>query len=53
MFHLTSEEADSLRSQFAILEPGRGQHGEDLPCAFTEHGAMMATILNSPHAVEE
>jgi hypothetical protein len=32
---------------------GRGQHRKYLPCAFTEHGAIMAaTILSSPRAVE-
>jgi ORF6N domain len=53
MFQLTPEESASLRSQFATLEGGRGQHRKYLPYAFTEHGAIMAaTILNSPQAVE-
>ena len=53
MFQLSKEEAESLRSQFATLERGRGQHRKYLPYAFTEHGAIMAaTILNSPRAVE-
>lgn len=53
MFRLTAEEADSLRSQFATLKRGRGQHRKYLPYAFTEHGAIMAaTVLNSPRAVE-
>lgn len=53
MFQLTAEEYQSLRSQFATLKAGRGQHRKYLPYAFTEHGAIMAaTILNSPRAVE-
>jgi hypothetical protein len=53
MFQLTSEEISSLRSQFATLKLGRGQHRKYLPNVFTEHGAIMAaTILNSPRAVE-
>ena len=53
MFQLTPEELTSLRSQFATLKGGRGQHRKYLPYAFTEHGAIMAAvILNSPRAVE-
>ena len=53
MFQLTQPEWDALRSQFATLKPGRGQHRKYLPYAFTEHGAIMAaTVLNSPRAVE-
>ena len=53
MFRLTTEEAASLRSQFATLKTGRGQHRKYLPYAFTEHGALMAAmVLNSPRAVE-
>ena len=53
MFQLTEEEWESLRSQFATLKPGRGQHRKYMPYAFTEHGAIMAaTILNSPRATE-
>ncbi len=53
MFQLTAEEIGSLRSQFATLNTGRGQHRKYLPYAFTEHGAIMAaTILNSPRAIE-
>ena len=52
MFQLTGEEAESLRSQFAILKKGRGQHRKFLPYAFTENGAVMAAnVLNSPAAV--
>jgi len=53
MFALTQDEWDALRSQFATLNTGRGQHRKYLPYAFTEHGAIMAaTILSSPRAVE-
>ena len=53
MFQLTEEEWAALRSQFATLKTGRGQHRKYLPYAFTEHGAIMAaTILNSPRATE-
>jgi ORF6N domain len=53
MFALTQAEWDSLRSQIATLEAGRGRHRKYLPHAFTEHGALMAaTILNSPRAVD-
>ena len=52
-FQLTREEADSLRSQSAILKAGRGQHRKFLPYAFTEHGAIMAAnVLSSRRAVE-
>jgi phage regulator Rha-like protein len=53
MFQLTVEENASLRSQFAILETGRGRHRKYRPYAFTEYGALMAAnILNSPRAVQ-
>jgi phage regulator Rha-like protein len=53
MFQVTQTEWDALRSQFATLKAGRGQHRKYLPYAFTEHGAIMAaTILNSPRAIE-
>jgi phage regulator Rha-like protein len=53
LFQLTAEEADSLRSQFATLKGGRGQHRKFLPYAFTENGAVMAAnVLNSPAAVQ-
>src|SRR5262245_38617029 len=53
MFRLTTREWNSLRSQFATLKTGRGQHRKYAPLAFTEHGAIMAaTILNSPRATE-
>lgn len=41
-----------LRSQIVILKSGRSQHLKYVPCAFTEHGALMAaSVLNSPRAV--
>lgn len=49
----TEAEWESLRSQFATLKTGRGQHRKYLPYAFTEHGAIMAaSIRNSPRATE-
>jgi len=52
MFQLTSEEAKSLRSQFATSKAGRGGRRYP-PYAFTEHGAiMLASVLNSPRAIE-
>ena len=53
MFQLTEEEFAGLRSQFATLKTGRGQHRKYLPYVFTEHGAIMASmILNSTRATE-
>jgi hypothetical protein len=52
MFRLTPREFGALRSQFATLKTGRGEHRKHLPHVFTEHGAvMLATVLNSPIAV--
>jgi len=53
MFQLTAEEYESLRSQFATLKSGRGQHRKYMPYAFTEHGALMlGNVLKSERAVE-
>jgi hypothetical protein len=53
MFQLTWEEIDSLRSQFATLKRGRGQHRKYRPYAFTEQGvAMLSSVLNSGQAIE-
>ena len=53
MIQLTADEAESLRSQFATLKAGRGQHRKYLPLAFTEQGvAMLSTVLNSERAIE-
>ena len=49
MFQLTPEESASLRSQFATLEGGRGQHRKYLPYAFTEHGAILPAIRELMH----
>ncbi len=51
MFQLTEDEAESLRSQIATSNPGRGGR-RYLPFVFTEHGAVMAAnVLNSKQAV--
>jgi len=51
-FQLTKEEGATLRSQFVILETGRGQHAKYAPYAFTEEGvAMLSAVLRSPTAV--
>ena len=53
MFQLTRDEYTALRSQFVILEKGRGRYSKYNPFAFTEHGvAMLSSILNSPKAIE-
>lgn len=66
MFQLTSDEwetlkgqisstneSDSLRSQFATLKNGRGKHSKYLPYVFTEQGvAMLSSVLNSPTAIQ-
>jgi hypothetical protein len=53
MFELSRAEYNSLRSQFASLEKGRGKYSKFLPFAFTEHGvAMLSGVLNSPRAIE-
>ncbi len=52
LFHLTQEEFENLRSQFATSSSSHGGR-RYTPYAFTEHGAVMvATILNSQRAVE-
>ena len=52
MFRLTKEEAESLRSQFAISKVGRGGR-RHLPNAFTEQGvAMLSSVLSSEQAIE-
>jgi phage regulator Rha-like protein len=53
MFQLTAEESESLRSQFATIKSGRGQHRKYLPYAFTEQGvAMLSSVLNSQRAID-
>ena len=52
MFHLTSEENENLKSQFATSSPEHGGR-RTTPYAFTEHGAvMLAAVLNSSIAIE-
>ena len=53
MFELTIEENNSLRTQFATLENGRGKYSKYLPFAFTEQVvAMLSSVLNSEKAIE-
>ncbi len=53
MFQLTSEEYDSLRSQFVTLDNGRGKHRKYMPYAFTENGVyMLSAVLKSKVAIE-
>ena len=50
MFELTKEEIS--RSQFVILNKGRGSNIKYAPFAFTELGvAMLSSVLNSPTAI--
>jgi hypothetical protein len=42
LLRLTNQEVASLRSHFAILKTGRGQHRKYPPLTFTERGAVMA-----------
>ncbi len=52
MFQLTDSEFNSLRSQIATLNKGRGTHKKYLPYAFTEQGvAMLSGVLKSNTAV--
>ena len=52
MFQLTLGEVESLRSQFATSNEGRGGR-RYLPYAFTEHGALMlANVLNNERAAQ-
>jgi len=57
-YHLTAEELESLRSQFATSKSmpnsGPGSGGRRyLPWVFTEHGvAMLSSVLRSPRAVQ-
>ncbi len=53
MIELTRDEYNSLRSQIATLENGRGKYSKFLPFAFTEQGvAMLSSVLHSPKAVQ-
>ncbi|MBL4677484.1 MAG: ORF6N domain-containing protein [Mucilaginibacter sp.] len=51
MFELTSDEYNSLRSQFGTLN--RGAHSKYLSMVFTEQGiAMLSSVLNSAAAIK-
>jgi hypothetical protein len=51
-FQMTKEEFESLMSQIAISNPGRGGRRK-LPWVFTEHGvAMLSSVLRSKKAVQ-
>ena len=53
MFQLSENEYESLRSQFATLEIGRGKHRKYMPYAFTENGVyMLSAVLKSQIAIE-
>src|SRR5271170_1778965 len=59
MFQLSSEDVNSLRSQFVTLKigpelrAGRGRHRKYAPYVFTEHGiAMLSSVLRSKRAVQ-
>jgi hypothetical protein len=53
MFELTREEYNSLRTQIASLEKGKGKHSKFKPFAFTEQGvAMLSSVLKSKRAIE-
>ncbi len=53
MFQLTKEEYNSLRSQIAMLNTGKGQHSKYLPHAFTKQGvAMLSSVLRSETAIQ-
>lgn len=53
MFQLASDEVERLRSQFATLKPGRGQHRKYRPYVFTEQGvAMLSSVLQSERAIQ-
>lgn len=52
MFLLTTREQESLRSQFVILEKGRGKYSKYPSYAFTEQGvAMLSSVLRSKQAI--
>lgn len=52
MFRLSDQEWQSLRSQFAISNTGRGGR-RNTPFAFTEHGVLMlSSVLNSERAIQ-
>ena len=53
MSQIATSNDDSLRSHFATLKKGRGQHRKYLPYAFTEQGvAMLSAVLKSETAIK-
>jgi len=53
MFELTRDEYNSLRTQNATLEKGKGRYSKFNPFAFTEQGvSMLSSVLNSDKAIE-
>ena len=52
MFEVTRYEYNSLRTQIATLDTGRGKYAKYLPYAFTEQGvAMLSSVLTSKTAI--
>lgn len=53
MFRLSRAEGEALNRSQSVTGSQRHRDPRFPPCAFTEHGAIMAaTVLNSPRAVE-
>ena len=53
MFQLSEDEYESLRSQFATLETGRGKHRKYMPYVFIENGVyMLSAVLKSQVAID-
>ena len=53
MFEITNEEYNSLRSQFATLEIGRGKYSKYPPYAFTEQGiAMLSSVFRGEYMIQ-
>jgi hypothetical protein len=44
MIHLNREEFDALRSHFATLKQGRGEHRKYLPYAFTDFSPSLRRL---------
>lgn len=52
-FQLKKDEFDSLRSQIATIEIGKGKHTKYLPNVFTQEGvASLSGVLNSKKAIQ-
>ncbi|MDQ6998469.1 MAG: ORF6N domain-containing protein, partial [Mariprofundus sp.] len=50
---IATSSGDSLRSQIATLETGRGKHRKYLPYVFTEQGvSMLSAVLRSDTAIK-